>query len=115
MSCFLAVLLCKLTLFSLCTRHCLVDISGLRAAPTSVVANTGTCLWIVWHAQERMAQTLGVAGSVDFCVNASAAEVKEVLGGAVGGLHSMLDEHFGISVVEYMAAGKLLTASRHCQ
>jgi hypothetical protein len=26
----------------------------------------------------------------------------------VGGLHSMTDEHFGISVVEYMAAGGLL-------
>jgi alpha-1,2-mannosyltransferase len=28
-----------------------------------------------------------------------------LLGGAVAGMHSMVDEHFGISVVEYMAAG----------
>lgn len=33
------------------------------------------------------------------------AELRFLLGGAVGGLHTMVDEHFGISVVEYMAAG----------
>lgn len=27
--------------------------------------------------------------------------------GAVAGIHSMTDEHFGISVVEYMAAGAI--------
>ncbi len=58
-----------------------------------------------------MSQDLGLADSVDFCVNASAAEVRELLGGAVGGLHSMVDEHFGISIVEYMAAGTLLPAT----
>lgn len=31
----------------------------------------------------------------------------ELLGGAVAGIHSMIDEHFGISVVEYMAAGAI--------
>jgi len=30
-----------------------------------------------------------------------------LLGGAVAGIHSMTDEHFGISVVEYMAAGAI--------
>ena len=44
---------------------------------------------------------------VDWCVNASYAEVQALLGEAVGGLHTMLDEHFGISCVEYMAAGAL--------
>ena len=29
----------------------------------------------------------------------------ELLGGAIAGLHTMTDEHFGIVVVEYMAAG----------
>ena len=38
-------------------------------------------------------------------VNASYMEVQRWLKEAVGGLHTMLDEHFGISVVEYMAAG----------
>ena len=32
-------------------------------------------------------------------------ELVELLGGAIAGLHSMIDEHFGIVVVEYMAAG----------
>ena len=32
-------------------------------------------------------------------------EKAELLGGAIAGLHTMADEHFGISVVEYMAAG----------
>lgn len=31
----------------------------------------------------------------------------ELLGGAIAGIHSMTDEHFGISVVEYMAAGAI--------
>lgn len=30
-----------------------------------------------------------------------------LLGSAVAGIHSMIDEHFGISVVEYMAAGAI--------
>ena len=38
-------------------------------------------------------------------MNVSHAELRELLGGAVGGLHTMTDEHFGISIVEYMAAG----------
>lgn len=29
----------------------------------------------------------------------------QLLAGAIAGIHSMTDEHFGISVVEYMAAG----------
>jgi hypothetical protein len=33
-------------------------------------------------------------------------QVKMLLGGAVGGLHTMVDEHFGISIVQYMAAGE---------
>jgi len=32
-------------------------------------------------------------------------DLIQLLGGAIAGLHSMVDEHFGISVVEYMAAG----------
>lgn len=34
-------------------------------------------------------------------------ELVELLGGATAGLHSMIDEHFGIVVVEYMAAGAI--------
>ena len=38
-------------------------------------------------------------------VNVSHDELRELLAAAVGGLHTMQDEHFGISIVEYMAAG----------
>lgn len=35
-----------------------------------------------------------------------------LLRGAVAGIHSMTDEHFGISVVEYMAAGAIPIGGR---
>ena len=38
-------------------------------------------------------------------MNASFDKLRALLGDAVAGLHTMVDEHFGISVVEYMAAG----------
>lgn len=33
------------------------------------------------------------------------SKLVELLGGAIAGLHTMTDEHFGIVVVEYMASG----------
>jgi len=56
---------------------------------------------------QQYAQQLGIADSVDWCVNVPFDELRSLLGGAVGGLHTMRDEHFGISVVEYMAAGAI--------
>ncbi|EFJ50473.1 hypothetical protein VOLCADRAFT_103930 [Volvox carteri f. nagariensis] len=56
-------------------------------------------------ALQQYAHELGLADCVEWIVNASFSELKSQLGGAVGGLHTMVDEHFGISVVEYMAAG----------
>lgn len=35
------------------------------------------------------------------------SKLVSLLGGAAAGIHSMVDEHFGISVVEYMAAGAI--------
>ncbi|CAL8469297.1 g8838 [Coccomyxa elongata] len=54
---------------------------------------------------KKTTSELGLDAHVDFCVNAPFSEVQQLLGGAVGGLHTMVDEHFGISIVEYMAAG----------
>lgn len=56
-------------------------------------------------ALQRQADDLGLGTSVEWHVNVPFDELKAMLGGAVGGLHTMVDEHFGISVVEYMAAG----------
>jgi hypothetical protein len=58
--------------------------------------------------EQEYARELGLGSSVEWCVNVPFSELKQLLGGAVGGLHSMTDEHFGISVVEYMAAGEAL-------
>ncbi|KAG1672288.1 hypothetical protein FOA52_004303 [Chlamydomonas sp. UWO 241] len=54
---------------------------------------------------QAYAEELGISGDVDWHVNVSYAELKALLADAVGGLHTMADEHFGICVVEYMAAG----------
>ncbi|CAN1748700.1 GDP-Man:Man(3)GlcNAc(2)-PP-Dol alpha-1,2-mannosyltransferase [Linum perenne] len=50
---------------------------------------------------------LKVDGDVEFHKNVMYRDLIKLLGGAVAGLHSMIDEHFGISVVEYMAAGAI--------
>ncbi|XP_057252004.1 GDP-Man:Man(3)GlcNAc(2)-PP-Dol alpha-1,2-mannosyltransferase-like [Beta vulgaris subsp. vulgaris] len=34
-------------------------------------------------------------------------DLVKLLGAATAGIHSMMDEHFGISVVEFMAAGAI--------
>ncbi|KAL5703070.1 GDP-Man:Man3GlcNAc2-PP-dolichol alpha-1,2-mannosyltransferase [Ranunculus cassubicifolius] len=50
---------------------------------------------------------LNVETDVEFHKNLMYRDLVGLLGGAMGGLHSMTDEHFGISVVEYMAAGAI--------
>lgn len=61
----------------------------------------------------QLAQDLGLQDCVEFLPNALYEDISSLLGGAVGGLHTMLDEHFGISIVEYMAAGKRFDVTRH--
>lgn len=48
-----------------------------------------------------------VENDVEFHKNLMYRDLVRLLGGAIGGIHSMTDEHFGISVVEYMAAGAI--------
>ena len=50
---------------------------------------------------------LGLEEFVSFRVSVPFHELMATLGEADAGLHTMVDEHFGISVVEYMAAGAL--------
>ncbi|XP_057476199.1 GDP-Man:Man(3)GlcNAc(2)-PP-Dol alpha-1,2-mannosyltransferase-like isoform X2 [Actinidia eriantha] len=54
---------------------------------------------------KKLATELKVEEDVEFYKNVMYRDLKRLLGGAVAGIHSMRDEHFGISVVEYMAAG----------
>jgi alpha-1,2-mannosyltransferase len=55
---------------------------------------------------------LGLDGLVDIRVNASWEELFEVLSCGWAGLHTMRDEHFGISIVELQAAGLIPVAHR---
>lgn len=57
------------------------------------------------QALRDLAGRLGVADAVDIRVNAPFAELKQLLSTSLMGLHSMWNEHFGIGVVEMMAAG----------
>ncbi|XP_048421747.1 GDP-Man:Man(3)GlcNAc(2)-PP-Dol alpha-1,2-mannosyltransferase-like [Pyrus x bretschneideri] len=50
---------------------------------------------------------LKLDGDVEFHKNVMYRDLVQLLGGAIAGIHSMTDEHFGISVVEYMAAGAI--------
>ncbi|XP_059458819.1 GDP-Man:Man(3)GlcNAc(2)-PP-Dol alpha-1,2-mannosyltransferase isoform X2 [Corylus avellana] len=56
---------------------------------------------------ENRAIELKVDGDVEFYKNLMYRDLVRLLAGAVAGIHSMTDEHFGISVVEYMAAGAI--------
>ncbi|KAK8847360.1 hypothetical protein IAR55_005217 [Kwoniella newhampshirensis] len=52
-----------------------------------------------------LAQKLGIEENVEFLANAPYPEIVRRLGQASVGLNTMMDEHFGINVVEFMAAG----------
>uniref|UniRef100_A0A1D1YIG0 GDP-Man:Man(3)GlcNAc(2)-PP-Dol alpha-1,2-mannosyltransferase n=1 Tax=Anthurium amnicola TaxID=1678845 RepID=A0A1D1YIG0_9ARAE len=50
---------------------------------------------------------LNMDEDVEFHEDVTYRELVQLLGDAIAGLHSMIDEHFGISIVEYMAAGAI--------
>lgn len=57
-----------------------------------------------------LCQELGVADRVEFKLNISFEELKREMAEATIGLHTMSNEHFGIGIVECMAAGKIILA-----
>ncbi|XP_036022639.1 GDP-Man:Man(3)GlcNAc(2)-PP-Dol alpha-1,2-mannosyltransferase isoform X1 [Onychomys torridus] len=58
----------------------------------------------------KLSENLGVQENVEFKINISFDELKNYLSEATIGLHTMWNEHFGIGVVECMAAGTIILA-----
>ena len=58
------------------------------------------------------AEELKISNDVEFLVNISFSQLQEELSKAIIGLHTMWNEHFGISLVECMAAGCIMIAHR---
>ncbi|NWU90311.1 ALG11 mannosyltransferase, partial [Upupa epops] len=59
---------------------------------------------------KRLCEELGVSKEVTFRINIPFQELKRHLAEATIGLHTMWNEHFGIGVVECMAAGTVILA-----
>lgn len=57
------------------------------------------------------AERLGITDKVRFEVNASFECILRLLKESLIGLHTMVDEHFGISIVEFMTAGLITVAN----
>ncbi|KNZ81275.1 Asparagine-linked glycosylation protein 11 like protein [Termitomyces sp. J132] len=53
----------------------------------------------------KLARDLKIEDRVQFIVNAPYSEMLDLLSRASIGMNTMVDEHFGINVVEYMSAG----------
>ena len=60
---------------------------------------------------KKLAEELQIANDVRFELNVSYDRLRELLCSATVGLHTMVDEHFGIGVVECMAAGAVTLAN----
>ncbi|XP_006879582.1 PREDICTED: GDP-Man:Man(3)GlcNAc(2)-PP-Dol alpha-1,2-mannosyltransferase [Elephantulus edwardii] len=58
----------------------------------------------------KLSEDLGVQDAVEFKINIPFDELKKYLSEATVGLHTMWNEHFGIGVVECMAAGTIILA-----
>ncbi|KAI0036259.1 mannosyltransferase [Vararia minispora EC-137] len=59
---------------------------------------------------QTLARDLGVSDFLEFIVNASYQDMLTYLSRSSVGIHTMVDEHFGINVVEFMAAGVIPVA-----
>lgn len=59
-----------------------------------------------------LSKHLSLENSVEFKVNISYQELVQCYQMAKIGLHTMWNEHFGISIVECMAAGLIMVANR---
>jgi alpha-1,2-mannosyltransferase len=60
---------------------------------------------------KQLAEELGIEGSVEIQVNPSHKDILDMLAQASIGIHTMKEEHFGISIVEFMASGVITVAN----
>ncbi|ODM91836.1 GDP-Man:Man(3)GlcNAc(2)-PP-Dol alpha-1,2-mannosyltransferase [Orchesella cincta] len=98
-----------------------MQIKAMKNPGTGVVAGSG---WCCWKREEmngdrervdnlkELSRQLGVEQNCIFQVNFSFDTLKKELVDGLMGIHSMWNEHFGISVVECMAAGLLMVAHK---
>ena len=61
---------------------------------------------------KEYSRELGITDNVEFLVNASFGRLQEELGRGSVALHTMWNEHFGISLVECMASGCIMVAHK---
>lgn len=59
-----------------------------------------------------LSKHLSLENNVEFCVNITYEELLQEFEDAYIGIHTMMDEHFGIGVVELMAAGLITIAHK---
>eukprot|EP00123_Amoebidium_parasiticum_P005432 comp16625_c0_seq1/m.14806 comp16625_c0_seq1/g.14806 ORF comp16625_c0_seq1/g.14806 comp16625_c0_seq1/m.14806 type:complete len:475 (-) comp16625_c0_seq1:38-1462(-) len=59
------------------------------------------------RALKKESHDLGISDHVEIKTNVTYAELTQHLESSVVGLHTMWNEHFGIGIVEYMAAGAI--------
>jgi len=89
----------------------LVVVGGCRDAGDSARLEELRLLSSSLGLRERPKEDSGTnSWDIEFRPNIPLEAVRELLGQATIGLHTMRDEHFGISVVEFMAAGTVVLA-----
>lgn len=59
---------------------------------------------------KALAKELKIEDSIDFKLNVSRDELNQIFKVAKVGIHTMKQEHFGISIVEMMSAGLITIA-----
>lgn len=59
-----------------------------------------------------LVDNLNITDEVEFKININFTELKNYLNQAMIGLHTMWNEHFGIGIVEMMAAGAIVLAHK---
>lgn len=104
------VYLCVCARPCVCVRVCIGRFSDVRLVLIGSARHSDDERLV--EALRAEARALGVDACVDWAINAPYEDLQRHLRSASVGLHTMWNEHFGISVVDMMAAGLLVVAHR---